>query len=97
MAATCRLPLSEVDTYTLRTLFLYWQQTVLDQWDHTSILAMYLQNILCGVAGFGKTKIKPLSLGDIHPYRKGTETKTGVKITGKNLKTLRVLAKSLSK
>jgi hypothetical protein len=75
----------------LRDIVIAYHSVLLEKWDHTAAQLAMLHNIgivILNTSG-GKSKAKPKSMTDYHPFRRRTHK--GMKITQKNFKMLRVL------
>jgi hypothetical protein len=75
---------------TLRQLVTPYDAYLVNTWDHTATVACLLHNIQATVINMGsKTRVKPKSLFDFHPYRK--KPYAGLRIGPKNMHLLRQL------
>lgn len=86
---------------TLKELVLAYDAKLLNDWDHTAMLAAsvsHLQYTVCSLVKKPKGRMRDFF--DYHPYRKEEERKqqtSGVKITPQNIGTLKMIATALAR
>lgn len=70
---------------------------LLDRWDHTALLACYIQHLTALVhnAVTKGGRIRPIGFEKAHPYR--VETRKGLKITSENFQVLKTVAGAAAK
>lgn len=93
-----RLLPDDVMSWTLKRFLLHYDAYCLESWDHTAAITAMLHNLIATVANTAqgsKTRIKPVSMQDMHPYRKTSSDPSRKKITARNISTLRLIAGNL--
>ena len=66
---------------------------VLHDWDQASMLTAVVYNVGVIVASFGKSKAKPRTMKDFHPYRDGK--KRGMRITAQDIGVLKMVGDAM--
>lgn len=81
---------------TLRDLNIYHQQVLLDSWDHTAMTVSSIINNTNTLVNLNtKSRVKPKSYLDIHPFRKAKPQ--GHRITPKNIGMLKYLVMAMKR
>jgi len=80
--------------YTLKRLIIAYDTKLLNEWDHTSVLASGIYNLTCAVINIvSKSKATPRPPSYFHPYRE--TKKTGMPITQDNFSALKSFGNAL--
>lgn len=79
---------------TLKQLCITYDAKLIGDWDHTSSLAALIHNLTTVVISIGgKTKVKPKSATELHPYRR--KKRKGLVINRDNFQILRTIGNAL--
>lgn len=79
---------------SLRRLIQYYDQRLLDAWDHTATVATMVYNLTAVVNNaVNKTKIHPIEISEANPYRK--KKQRGLAITPENFHRLKGVVQAM--
>ena len=96
MLAQMRWKPKDADDLTLREVIIFYDNTIVHEWDHTaSLLAMIHNSITVNISI--NSKARPPAKGpiDFHPYRK--RKRKGVKLNKSNFNVLFLIAEAMSR